>query len=341
MLAYRETPLCLYRYDPLDRLADCTPSAQASIQRFYLKSRLTSEIQGSIQRSIFQQDAQLLAQRQRQDGAVETTLLASDQQRSVLHALDATRLYPFAYTPYGHRPLENGLLSLLGFNGERPDPVTGHYLLGNGYRAFNPVLMRFNSPDSLSPFGEGGLNAYTYCVGDPVNRKDPTGRYSSFFSTYSSFRSSWFAVFTERKPWQSQPALSLPSQKIEGIDRVVIDSINHYKPNSKRLITSADNAIHHAKLIGHRSKIIELLKITKEKLHAYATDSTNIIKKIKETLSYDSLSNSDAPTEHQIAITEYKHRFEQLHFKTAQETYELNSELAEKLGLRLSAIRET
>ncbi|EGH35731.1 hypothetical protein PSYJA_44541, partial [Pseudomonas syringae pv. japonica str. M301072] len=38
--------------------------------------------------------------------------------------------------------------------------MTGHYLLGNGYRAFNPVLMRFNSPDSLSPFGEGGVNAY-------------------------------------------------------------------------------------------------------------------------------------------------------------------------------------
>lgn len=177
MLAYRETPLCLYRYDPLDRLTDCTPSAQASTQRFYLKSRLTSEIQGSIQRSIFQQDAQLLAQRQRQDGAVETTLLASDQQRSVLHALDATRPHPLVYTPYGHRPPGSGLLSLLGFNGERPDAVAGHYLLGNGYRAFNPVLMRFNSPDSLSPFGEGGLNAYAYCVGDPVNKTDPTGHF--------------------------------------------------------------------------------------------------------------------------------------------------------------------
>jgi hypothetical protein len=35
--------------------------------------------------------------------------------------------------------------------------------------------MRFNSPDSLSPFGEGGLNAYAYCIGDPINRRDPTG----------------------------------------------------------------------------------------------------------------------------------------------------------------------
>ncbi|WP_443217046.1 RHS repeat-associated core domain-containing protein [Pseudomonas sp. GM78] len=80
-----------------------------------------------------------------------------------------------AYSPYGHRSAESGLLSLLGFNGERPDPVTGHYLLGNGYRAFNPVLMRFNSPDSSSPFGEGGPNTYMYCSGDPVNFADPTG----------------------------------------------------------------------------------------------------------------------------------------------------------------------
>ncbi|MCO8161603.1 RHS repeat-associated core domain-containing protein [Pseudomonas sp. 21LCFQ010] len=65
-----------------------------------------------------------------------------------------------------------------GFNGELCDPLTGHYLLGNGYRAYNPVLMRFNSPDSLSPFGEGGLNAYAYCQADPVNRIDPNGHLS-------------------------------------------------------------------------------------------------------------------------------------------------------------------
>jgi len=40
--------------------------------------------------------------------------------------------------------------------------------------------MRFNSPDSLSPFGDGGLNGYAYCVGDPVNRSDPTGHFSVF-----------------------------------------------------------------------------------------------------------------------------------------------------------------
>lgn len=179
MSANRNPPLCRYRYDPLDRLADCTPSAQPRTQRFYLKERLTSEIQGSVQRLVFQQNDQLLAQQQRQDDVVETTLLAIDLQRSVLCTLDATRPHPFAYTPYGHRAPATGLLSLLGFNGERPDPVTGHYLLGNGYRAFNPVLMRFNSPDRRSPFNKGGVNAYAYALGDPINHADPTGEFAT------------------------------------------------------------------------------------------------------------------------------------------------------------------
>ncbi|WP_180204259.1 RHS repeat-associated core domain-containing protein [Pseudomonas sp. SbOxS1] len=175
MRTNRETPLCHYYYDALDRLAVCTPAEQASTGRFYQENRLATEIQDWVQHSIFQSDNQLLAQRQRQGGTVATTLLLTDQQRSVLNALDATPPRSVAYTPYGHRPVGNGLLSLLGFNGERPDPVTGHYHLGNGYRQFNPVLMRFNSPDSWSPFGKGGINAYAYCAGDPINRTDPTG----------------------------------------------------------------------------------------------------------------------------------------------------------------------
>ena len=67
---------------------------------------------------------------------------------------------------------------LFGFNGERIDPVSGHYHLGNGYRAYSPELMRFTCPDNMSPFGAGGINPYAYCAGDPVNRADPTGHHS-------------------------------------------------------------------------------------------------------------------------------------------------------------------
>lgn len=67
---------------------------------------------------------------------------------------------------------------LPGFNGERTDPITGVYHLGNGYRAYNPRLMRFHCPDSMSPFGDGGINPYVYCAGDPINHTDPSGHMS-------------------------------------------------------------------------------------------------------------------------------------------------------------------
>ena len=160
-----------YHYDPLDRLIQT-----AGIQRFYNQSRITTEIEGTQSYSVFQHDGQLLAQRRRDRTKDECHLLGTDFQQSVLHAVSADKHHSMAYNAYGHRPVENGLISLLGFNGERPDPVTGHYLLGQGHRAYNPVLMRFNSPDSLSPFGKGGLNAYAYCSNNPVTRRDPTGK---------------------------------------------------------------------------------------------------------------------------------------------------------------------
>jgi RHS repeat-associated protein len=52
---------------------------------------------------------------------------------------------------------------------------SAHYPLGNGYRLYDPVIMRFNKPDNMSPFGAGGLNAYVYCKGDPANYEDSTG----------------------------------------------------------------------------------------------------------------------------------------------------------------------
>lgn len=64
---------------------------------------------------------------------------------------------------------------LLVNNGERLDPIHQGHNLGNGYRTYIPVIMRFACPDTWSPFGAGGTNPYSYCAGDPTNRADPTG----------------------------------------------------------------------------------------------------------------------------------------------------------------------
>lgn len=95
-----------------------------------------------------------------------THLLVTDQQQTVFRRGSDRQLF----SPFGF-----GARQALGFNGERLDGLTERYLLGHGYRAFSTVLMRFVSPDSWSPFGEGGLNAYAYCLGDPVNARDPSG----------------------------------------------------------------------------------------------------------------------------------------------------------------------
>jgi RHS repeat-associated protein len=203
MPATRATLLCHYCYDALDRLIDHGLTDAPPLQRFYCKNRLTTEIQGALRQTLFQQGDWLLAQQTQQGIEHDTALLATDLQRSVLNTLKTNQAQPIAYAPYGHRRFISGWLSLMGFNGERPDPLTGHYLLGNGYRAFNPVLMRFNSPDSWSPFGKGGLNAYAYCVGDPINHLDFTG-HNPFKISWSGKKSAFTRLFKHKKPEAEQ-----------------------------------------------------------------------------------------------------------------------------------------
>lgn len=164
----QKNEVALYLYDPLDRLT----SAHSS-QCFYRGTRIATEINGERRTSFFEHESTPLAERHAGDTAI---LLATDRQTSVLHSINPAQRQPQVYSPYGYRSADNELLSVMGFNGERPDPVTGHYLLGQGHRAYNSVLMRFNSPDTLSPFGKGGINAYAYCANNPVTRIDPTGK---------------------------------------------------------------------------------------------------------------------------------------------------------------------
>ncbi|CAI8948177.1 hypothetical protein EMIT0P12_50485 [Pseudomonas sp. IT-P12] len=171
--------LCRYQYDPLDRLIGTATQQSATLQRFYCIDRLATEIEGSLQTTIMQHGDQVLAQQRRAADTRATDLLATDLQRTVMYAVSHTARSAMCYSPYGHRFSETCSATLLGFNGERLDEISRCYLLGNGHRAYSPVLERFNSPDGLSPFGKGGLNVYAYCSGDPVNRGDQSGRFSA------------------------------------------------------------------------------------------------------------------------------------------------------------------
>ena len=104
-------------------------------------------------------------------------LLATDRSQSIIGEIVDGLTKTIDYSAYGEQSAQQRVETRLGFNGQLREANIGWYLLGNGYRAYNPRLMRFHSPDSWSPFGQGGLNAYMYCAGDPINRADPTGHW--------------------------------------------------------------------------------------------------------------------------------------------------------------------
>lgn len=112
------------------------------------------------------------------DTAIGVKFLSTNNYKSVFHTKTGDDHELFSYTPYGHCQAIVLSNTASGFNGEYPDPVTGNYMLGNGYRAFSPLLRRFICADSASPFGRGGLNAYAYCLCDPINNIDPDGHWT-------------------------------------------------------------------------------------------------------------------------------------------------------------------
>ncbi|MFF7062156.1 RHS repeat-associated core domain-containing protein [Pseudomonas sp. NPDC008258] len=126
-----------------------------------------------------------LGEKSNQSKAV-ASLLAVDSAGSVLCSKNTERNSKCGYSAYGYGPL-HPLSPALGFNGEVADQHTQRYGLGLGYREYDTRLMRFFSPDRISPFGAGGLNTYSYCAGDPVNYKDPSGSARDWIS-YLTFK---------------------------------------------------------------------------------------------------------------------------------------------------------
>lgn len=166
--------LCNYTYDAQNKLISQDINNKEIQQLYYCGNELVNE---SLTK---QQTISLIKQGHTCIGICDgsdLSLIASDQNDSPLWSDTSKEIEgkQHIWSPYGSGNTDD---LLYAYNGERPDPVSGMYHLGNGYRTYSPVLMRFNSPDNMSPFGEGGINTYTYCQGDPINFTDPSGHSS-------------------------------------------------------------------------------------------------------------------------------------------------------------------
>lgn len=170
--------ICRYHYDPQDILIAQEIANTSGMNRYYYagENTLNADINGKQLTWISDGSGRRYGHSE-QDSSGEkyhsyglmldnTPCLSQSDGKTALHS----------YTPFGFRSLFS---SSPGLSGAQVDPITGWYFLGNGYRVFNPVLMRFHSPDNWSPFGEGGVNPYIYSLNDPINNIDPSGHLST------------------------------------------------------------------------------------------------------------------------------------------------------------------
>lgn len=139
-----------------------------------------------------------------------------------------------SYTPYGFQNIRMEAVGNLGFNGEFFSAALGCYMLGNGRRIFNPRLMRFISPDILSPFDSGGMNCYAYCLNDPVNAQDPSGK--------TSFKAVARAIQAAVRIKNTRPTKfeTLKNIEISNLQNEMSDTLNLLANNRATVINVTD-----------------------------------------------------------------------------------------------------
>lgn len=144
------------------------------IRLFYNGNKLSSLYSSPIHHTVLSANHRNLCEMT--SSTSQALILATDVQGSTVNAALKSQTI-VTYNAYGNDNCQPDDPLLSRFTGQSWLPYAIGYALGNGYRLFNPELMRFHSADSLSPFGRGGINAYTYCANDPVNRADPSGKF--------------------------------------------------------------------------------------------------------------------------------------------------------------------
>lgn len=226
-----------HNFGPDDQRSGTTRNGNTD-RLFYRDGTLANQVSGNQGSTFMRGDGEVIAQVQ--NG--KAVLLATDDNRSVLTEVQVEGVNQGAYTAYGHRSSQPPPVSRLAFNGEYTESDTGWQLLGNGYRAYNPTLMRFHSPDSLSPFGKAGLNAYAYCNGDPVNAVDPDG-HAGWFSRLFSSRN---VLTTQSMEAQSIPSALKQTAKYSGakkLHKITDKDVKNYETIKEALQERYDSAV--------------------------------------------------------------------------------------------------
>lgn len=180
-----------YAYDPSDRLM---LREQNSVQSQIIYDGL--QVQGEYDPGAGNATRHVEAGSQgctvlhvKRSGVERLLLELRDANGSVFASCDivaGTEKY-HAYTAFGEH-FSDEQDSLLSLNGDYRDTDTGQQPLGCGYRWYDPSRTQLNAKDSLSPFHEGGPNAYGYCIeGDPINDQDRNGH----FNVSTALRGIW------------------------------------------------------------------------------------------------------------------------------------------------------
>ncbi len=216
-------PLASYEYDHIGRLASQWDEAHKQRRVMQYKGDLLCgemwlDAHGKpVRHRVLDEEAGLVVQCLEIGQATPTAhtlFLMPDPQNGAAeeYSIDADgrwKSQATGFTPWGEAPLDqlNALKCGLGYNGQRVDPVTGAYHLGNGYRVYDPRFQAFFQGDSLSPFGEGGLNDRAYCAGrDPVNWHDPSGHIMVSRREQSAQLASLDDMIRETTPPHHEPA---------------------------------------------------------------------------------------------------------------------------------------
>ena len=153
---------------------------QPDVRRlFYQGQQLVTQVKGqNASQTLLFAEGRFLSERSGGGDLRVASLASTDTVGSVVEAVQGGVSYRYTYTGYGYSCIVYSLFPSPGFTGAVLDSILGCYILGNGFRVYSPRIMRFCSPDSLSPFSLGGLNSYAYCEGDPINFTDPSGHMS-------------------------------------------------------------------------------------------------------------------------------------------------------------------